>query len=216
MSTAIRPRATFGTSRKSTPGVVERSQTMYNAITENIGQFPSLPIQMPAFLVLLTALATAQGIVKGTKATGAAQVRNSKRNAVWTAMVSLQSYVQGLCDSLSVADAETLIKAAGMVVAKDSAHAKLPLTATLTSVPGNVHLAAVRAGLVGTTHARRKAMFCWEMSVDGKTWTALPTTPLASTLVTGLTLLSTYWFRVSVTVSSTPGTWSQAVSILVH
>jgi hypothetical protein len=214
MSTAIRPRATFGTSRKSTPGVLERSQTMYNAITENIGQFPNLPIQMAAFLVLLTSLATAQGIVKGTKATGTAQVRNSKRNAVWTAMVSLQSYVQGLCDSLSVADAETLIKAAGMVVAKDAAHAKLPLTTTLTSVPGNVHLAASRASLVGTT--QRRVMFCWEMSVDGKTWTALPPTPLASTLVTGLTLLSTYWFRVSVTVSSTPGAWSQAVSILVH
>ena len=216
MSTAIRPRATFGTTRKFTPGVQERSQTMYNAITENIGQFPNLPITMAAFLVLITSLATAQGIVKGTKATGAAQVRDSKRNAVWTAMVSLQSYVQGLCDSLSVADATTLIKAAGMIVAKDTVRVREPVAATLTSVPGDVHLTASHIALVGKTDAHKKAMFCWEMSVDGKTWTALPTTPLASTLVTGLTLLSTYWFRVSVTVSSTPGTWSQAVSILVH
>ena len=171
---------------------------------------------MAAFLVLLTSLATSQGIVKGTKATGSAQVRNSKRNAVWTAMVSLQSYVQGLCDSLSIADAQTLIKAAGMVVARDTAHDKETLAATLTSVPGDVHLAASHTALVGKTHVHKKAMFCWEMSVDGRTWTALPTTPLASTLVTGLTLLSTYWFRVSVTMGSTPGTWSQAVSILVH
>ena len=182
----------------------------------NIGQFSSLPIQRAAFLVLITALATAQGIVKGTKARGTAQARDSKRNAVWTAMVSLQTYVQGLCDSMSVADATTLIKAAGMIVAKHTVQAKETLAATLTSVPGNVHLAASHTALVGKTHVHKKAMFCWEMSVDGKTWTALPTTPLASTLVTGLTLLSTYWFRVSVTVGSTPGTWSQAVSILVH
>jgi len=44
----------------------------------------------------------------------------------------------------------------------------------------------------------------------------LPSTPLASTTVTGLTPLTTYEFRVSLTDKSGEGPWSQALSFLVH
>jgi hypothetical protein len=54
------------------------------------------------------------------------------------------------------------------------------------------------------------------MSVDGKTWTNLPSTPLASTEVAGLALLSTYSFRVSVTLGKVAGEFSQPVSVTVH
>jgi len=53
MSTAIRPHATFGTERRNTPGVLFRSQAMFNAISTNIAMFPSLPITMAAFMVTL-------------------------------------------------------------------------------------------------------------------------------------------------------------------
>jgi hypothetical protein len=107
MSTAIRPHPTFGTEKKNTPGVLGRSQTMYSSIS-NITMFASLPITMQAFLALITALAVAQQAATGTRAKGTASTRNSKRNAVWAAMVNLQSCVQGLADSMSVTDATTL------------------------------------------------------------------------------------------------------------
>jgi hypothetical protein len=216
MSTVIRPRATFGTTQTNTRGVLGRSQTMYSSISSNIAMFVGLPITMQAFLALITALAVAQQAATGTKAKGTAATRNSKRNAVWAAMLSLQSYVQGLSDSMSVVDGTTLIGNAGMLVAKAADRLKVVLASSLTTTPGLVHLAANHTALVGKANAHKKVMFCWEMSSDGKTWSALPPTPYASTTVSGLALMSTYWFRVSVQVGTTPGTWSQAVSILVH
>ena len=217
MNTTIQPHATFGTAKKNVPGVLSRSQTMYGSISNNIAMFASLPITMVAFLALITALAAAQQTATGTKAKGAASTRNSKRNAVWAAMLNLQSYVQGLADSMSVDDANTIIEAAGMLPAKAAARRKETLTATLTAAQGVVQLAANRTALVGTADAHKRVTFNWEMSVDGgKTWQALPSGAYASTSASGLTLMTTYAFRVSVTVGNTPGAWSQAVSILVH
>ena len=217
MSTAIRPHAIFGTEKKDTSGVLGRSQTMYSSISQNIAMFASLPITMVAFFALISLLAAAQQTATGTRAKGTTSTRNSKRNDVWAAMVNLQGYVQGLADKMSVADATTLIEAAGLVVAKAAARRKDTLTATLTAAQGVVQLAANRTALVGTADAHKKVTFNWEMSADGgKTWQALPSGAYASTSASGLTLMTTYAFRVSVTVGNTPGAWSQAVSILVH
>ena len=217
MSTAIRPHAIFGTEKKDTSGVLGRSQTMYSSISQNIAMFAGLPITMAAFLALITLLATAQQAATGTKAKGTASTHNSKRNAVWAAMVNLQSFVQGLADSMSVADATTLIDAAGLLVAKAATRQKETLTAALTAAQGVVHLAANRSVLVGNTDAHKNVTFNWEMSADGgKTWQGLPSSSYASTNAPGLTLMTTYAFRVSVTVGNTQGAWSQAVSLLVH
>ena len=217
MSTQLQPRAIFGTGKRNISGVLGRSQTMYAAILSNIAMFAGLPITMPAFLALITVLAAAQQATTGTKAKGTKSLRDSKRNTVWAAMLNLQSYVQGLADAMSVADATTLIEAAGLLVAKAAMRQKETLTATLTAAPGVVHLAANRAVLVGTASAHRRVTFNWEMSADGgKTWQGLPSGSYASTTVPGLTLMTTYAFRVSVTVGNTPGAWSQAVSTLVH
>jgi hypothetical protein len=82
---------------------------------------------------------------------------------------------------------------------------------------GVPRLAANRTVLGGAASAHKRVTFNWEMSADGgKTWQALPSGAYASTSASGLTLMTTYAFRVSVTVGNTPGAWSQAVSILVH
>ncbi len=77
---------------------------------------------------------------------------------------------------------------------------------------------ANRSLLVGPADARKRAYFSWQWSGDGgKTWTSVTPTPYASTEIPGFTLLSTYSFRVSVTIGKQPaGPWSQAVSLLVH
>jgi hypothetical protein len=218
MNTSKQPRAVFGTTKSNISSVLSRAQTMHDAIVANAATFASLPISMVAFLALVTSLAAAQAAVTGTRAKGSAEARNSRRNTLWTAMLSLQAYIQGLANALGHDEAEALIKAAGLVVAKPKAGPGKPvLAAKLTSVPGNVHLEANRSALVGKADAAKHASFAWAWSADGgKTWTSAPTTPYAQTDIPGLTLMNTYSFRVSVTVAKTTGAWSQAVSILVH
>ena len=91
----------------------------------------------------------------------------------------------------------------------------LPLTWTSLLVACVTFVAI--ALVAGMAHPHTKLFFNWEMSSNGgQTWTALASTPYASTDVTGLTALTTYSFRVSVTIAKVTQPWSQAVSVLVH
>jgi hypothetical protein len=173
----------------------------------------STPVAPPALLLLIEALDTAEQAA-GTKTTGLAAVRNGERDALWTALKTLKVFVQGLADLLTPEGAVALIEAAGMVVGRVPIFAKAVLAAKLAPAgSGIVHLIANATVLVGKT--QKKRAFNWMWSLDGKTWTSAPSTPFASTLIAGLTLGSTYWFRVSVTIAKTQGEWSQPVSLQV-
>jgi len=217
MSTLSRPRASFGTSKKDVPGVLDRSQAMYNGFIANIGMFGSPTITMVAFLALITALVTAQQHATGTKAKGSASLRNTKRDSLWTAMDALRAYVQGLADVASAENAVAIIEAAGMLVAAAPAHQKAVLTATLTAMLGVVRLDANASLLKGKAAAWKQVTFNWQWSSDGgKSWNSISSTPYASTDVTGLAPMATYSFRVSATIGKVTEPWSQAVSLLVH
>src|SRR4051794_4533968 len=101
MSTLSGPRAMFGTGKRDVPGVLFRALAMHDAMLANAATFVSPTVTMTAFLLLITTLAAAQQHVLATKATGSAALRDAKRNLVWTAMESLRTYVQGLCDVLT-------------------------------------------------------------------------------------------------------------------
>jgi hypothetical protein len=212
VTTPTKPRAVTGCAREQSPGVLSRAKIMYAAILAVIGQFPNLPITMAAFLALIQPFDTAQQSMKG-KPRGLASVRDTKRDAVWTAMQSLRIYVQSLADALPAPEAIALIELAGLLVAGVPVHLKPLLVAKLTTLPGVVHLVANASLLVKSTS--KKVMFNWEWSSDGKVWNTLPSTPLADTQMTGLTAMTTYWFRVSVTISRVNGEWSQPTSVLV-
>jgi hypothetical protein len=218
MSTNSRPRATFGTGKKNHLGVISRAQVMHGAIfTTNVSMFVTPSVTAVAFLALITALITAQGAVTGTKAKGTATLRNTKRDAVWTAMDLLRAYVQGLADVLPADGASAIIEAAGLVVAATPMRKKAPLAVMLTATPGVVHLDANASIFVGSANAAKKFIFNWQWSNDaGKTWNDVRSTPYASTDIVGLAPMSTYSFRASVTIGRSAGAWSQAVNLLVH
>jgi hypothetical protein len=217
MSTPSGPRAIFGTGKRDVPGVLFRAQAMHDAIVAAAATFASPTITMAEFLILITALAAAQQYAVAMKAPGSAAARDAKRNLVWTAMESLRTYVQGLCDVLSADAAIALIEAGGLRVAATPVHTKPLLAATLTTTPGLVHLSANASLLVGPENSHKQATFHWQWSADGgQTWNSVISTPHARTDVPGLALLGTYSFRVSVTVGKVPGAWSQAISLLVH
>jgi len=188
---------------------------MSNGIAANIAQLPGLPITVVAFLALLTAFTTAQGNLTTTKAKGLKTLRNTKRDALWTAMGLIKAYVQSLSDTMSAENGAALIQATGLVVAVAGKRVKAVLTAKLTTVAGVVHLEANASTLLGSSARRKKAYFNWQYSLDGKTWTSVPATNYARVDITGLTALTTYSFRVGVTVGSVVGEWSQPVTILV-
>jgi hypothetical protein len=218
MSNVNKPRAVFGVEKRDIPGVLIRAMAMYNGLVDNASVFSSPTITAVAFLALVNALSQAQQATKESKSKAITTTRDTKRDAVWTAMQSLQAYVQGLADNLGGQAAAQLIHLAGLLVASVPARSKAVLTAILTVTAGTVHLEACRKALLaGMTKPHTKLFFCWEMSSNGgQTWTALPSTPYASTDVTGLTALTTYSFRVSVTIGKVTQPWSQAVGILVH
>ena len=212
------PRAVFGTTKAYYVGVYARAMAMYNAMLANIACFGSPPITLVAFLALITTFAAAQTVATETKAKGAAALRDTKGVDLWSAMQAIQKYVQGLADAMPAKDAASLILSAGLLVAKPIAHQKAVLTAALTATQGDVLLDAHRGLLVGTADASKKVTFNWQWSVDGKMWNTVSSTPVGRTQIPGLTLLTTYSFRVSVTVGKeqVTGPWSQAVSLRVH
>ncbi len=71
----------------------------------------------------------------------------------------------------------------------------------------------------GAGAAGKKKTCCnWQYTADGgKTFVNAPSTPTGKTLVSGLTPLTAYGFRVSVTGSNgVAGEWSPLVTFVVH
>jgi hypothetical protein len=187
---------------------------MEAAILLAIAMFPSLPISMAAFLLLIQAAAAAQSAA-ATRAKGLAALRDTKIDALWNAMQTLKTYVAGLASSLDPASATALIQAAGMVVWEKAAHAKLLLAATYAPATGVVHV-SVNASLLVGKRTSKKTTFTYSWSVDGgKSWSAGVTTGYASLDVPGLPA-GTYLFRVFATVGKIPGDPTQSVSLTIH
>jgi len=214
MTTIQRIRIVLSLETEKVPALLPQSKTIYNAFATNASLLPTPPVPLPTLLAQIQDLDTAEQATKtGTKGTVA--VRNAKRAVLVTTLESLRMYVQSLCDS-NPEQAPALATAASMAVAKLPLHAKPVLQAKPGASSGAVILIANATLLIGRG-VRKKATFNWESSADGgKTWVTAPSTPLSSTSVVGLTPLTTYAFRVSVTVSKTTGEWSQAVTLLVH
>jgi hypothetical protein len=215
MSNASQPEASFGTTKRKIAGVIFRAQAMHDGIGGDPGTFVSPPVTLAAFLALITALVLAQQTAQDTKAKGAATVRNVKRDLLWAAMESLRAYVMGLTATMSVEQAIATIKEAGLLVSDVPAHPHVPLTASPTSQAGVVRLVASILLLAGKAARGKKHQVNWQWSADGKVWNDAHPTPYATTEITGLTAMTTYFFRASVTVGTVTGAWSQPVSLLV-
>jgi hypothetical protein len=187
---------------------------MHTAILAALAIFTALPISMPAFLLLIQAAAEAQAAC-GTRTKGLAAIRDTKVDALWTAMQSIKTYVQGLCDATDAASAVALIHQAGLLVARTAKSTKLLLAATHVPATGLVHL-AVNARLLLGKRTNKKTTFTWSWSTDGgKSWSTGVTTGYANADVPNLPP-ATYQFRVFATVGKVPGEPCQPVGLTIH
>ncbi len=214
MTKPIKPRPSLGVRRADVPGVLTRAGIMEAAILAAAAMFPSLPITMAAFLLLLQAAAAAQAAA-ATRALGLASLRDTKVDALWTAMQTLKTYVAGLASELDATSARSLIEAAGLLVAESTTHTKVLLSATYAPATGVVHV-AVNALLLLGKRTSKKTTFTYSWSADGgRTWSAGVTTAYAGLDVPALPA-GTYLFRVFATVGKVPGEPTQAVSLTLH
>ncbi len=214
MSKPVKPRAKFGTLRIDIPGVLSRAGIMQAAILLAIAMFPALPIGMPAFLLLLQAVAAAQ-LAAATRAKGLATFRDTKVDDLWDAMQTIRIYVQGLANNLDPVSGAALIESAGLLVGKSGGYVKALLAATLVPATGVVHLSVNAKMLLGRV-TKKKTTFTWSWSTDGgKTWTAGVTTGYTDLDVPGLPPAA-YQFRVFATVGRVPGEPCQPVNLTIH
>jgi hypothetical protein len=203
MTKPIRPKPSLDVTRTNVPGVLARAGIMETAIVLAAALFPGLPITMAAFLLLIQAAAAAQSAA-ATRTRGLATLRDTKVDALWTAMLSVRTYVHSLASTLDATSAASLIEAAGLVVSKAHTRVKLLFSATYVPATAIVHL-SVNATLLLGKRTSKKTNFTYAWSADGgKTWSAGTTTGYASLDVPGLAA-GTYLFRVFATVGKTPG-----------
>ncbi len=216
MSTQRKLRVVLGASKYNIPLFLVVVQAIYTAMSGASSTFPSPPVALAVFLAQIQALIKAQQTVK-TRVVGAAQARNVLRDAVFTSAEALRTYVQGLCDAVSLAAAADLAIAAGMKIGAVAVHDKPMLAGKLLPGPVGDVLLTANARLLNPTGKRSK-YFNWSYSVDnGKTWVSVPSTLVAHTTITGLPALTTVSFRVSITTTAAPqGDWSQSIALLVH
>jgi hypothetical protein len=211
-----RPKASLGVVKTNIPRLLARSKVIYNALLLAAATlFVSPPVTLVTLLALIEALDEAEQAA-AVKTFGLKAVRNGRRDLLWIALRSLREFVQGLADNLTTEDAIALIEAAGMVVLPAAMHDKPILQAKLGLLgSGIVHLVA-NAGLL-TGRTSKKRTFNWQWSENGTTWNDARSTPVSETDIANLTLGTTYWFRVSVTLgkAAVTGEWSQPVGLLV-
>jgi len=150
-------------------------------------------------------LATAEAVVK-KHANGAAAARDVVFNILKKDLQSYKEYVQSLADAASeTTNAIAIIKASGFSLKATGVRIKPPLRAKQSVAAGEVKL-------FGTANGS-KSKYDWQISVDdGASYSNLPSTIMAKTVVRGLSNVKSL-FRFRSLSKNGLSEWSVAVMI---
>lgn len=180
-----------------------------HAIIVAMSNNPHFPNPNPPLATLtasLTALDTAQTATK-TRAQGTVAARNAARLQFISDLHAAKAYVQQVADA-NPEQAEAIITSAGMAVRKAPARVTPDFAATPGAVSGQAKLRVKSAGA--------RACYDWEWSADGaKTWTTVPSTLQARTVIGGLPVATNVLFRVRAVTKTGEGDWSQPTGLLI-
>jgi hypothetical protein len=189
-------------------GRVEDFITYVRSVVQKMtgnANFPSPNPTLAAVTTAVDALDAAQVKARG-RIPGAAAARDAQFQVVRTLLEYLKRYVQQVADA-NPALARNIILGAGFGVKKDPPPRLFGFRAEPGDTSGSVQLVAPAAGPASSYH--------WGMSTDGKSFTMLPSTVQASTMVYNLTPGTTYWFRYRPVTRKGEGDWSQIFSLIV-
>jgi|HubBroStandDraft_6_1064221.scaffolds.fasta_scaffold561517_1 hypothetical protein len=215
MGAIKRARAILDVLRTDAPAAIARGKGMVNGYQSNSAIFVTPVPTIAALNAQIVVVGNLQAIV-ATRVYGAAATRNFELGVLMGLLNNGRGYVQGLADNAQSYDqAVSIIKAGGLFVAELPSHAKALLTVR-QSVSGAPVVLDANVGML-TNKSKKGRFFGWQYTADGKTFVSLPTTSKGVATVTGLTALTTYGFRVNVTLSDgITQPWSQIVDFLVH
>jgi hypothetical protein len=144
-----------------------------------------------------------------TRAQGAVAQRDAAKHQVKEDLGQLRAYVQSVvAANATPANAAAMVESAGMHLKKATTRKVSDISAQNGDVSGKVILAAKSQG--------PSVVYSWEYSLDQATWTPVPNTMKARTVLSGLTSASTYFFRFRTFTRAGQQGYSQVVSLLVH
>jgi hypothetical protein len=184
--------------------ILAYGKSILSAMTNN-PHFPSPSPVLSVFQADLAAYDQAETAV-ATRAAGTVAVRDVKKAKVVQDIKNLRDYVRTVADA-ATADALSIVESAGFKVKRQALRSKQALLAKDGPVSGSVHLAAKAAA--------RVAVYYWQYSLDGKTWTSSPDTLKSATMVAGLTPGQAYSFRYRTLTRAGASDFSQVVSHIV-
>lgn len=170
--------------------------------------FKTPPPTLGAFSLLVDAYDQAH-TKAATRAQGAAAHRDAKRVEVIDGIRPIHLHVQmAVSAAPSAAVAAAMAGSVGMSLRKAGKPTKAELQALMGPGLGNVSLIAKAAAAYAT--------YYWQFSEDGVSWTSVPETIKARTVISGLTPARIYYFRFRALTRDGLGEFSQVISALVH
>jgi hypothetical protein len=183
---------------------LERTDVVLDKMTNS-------PVYSAASALLATlktdrdALAKAQTAKNEGGGRAATSVRDEALKTVKIDLQKILLFVQGLADT-SPSQAASIIEGAGFRVRVVTVRHKPDLEIVQGPTPGTVVARAKARG--------PRTTYWFQFSTDQKTWSTTPPTRKSSTVISGLTPVSTYYFRYQA-LTDTLSDWSQVVSFIV-
>ena len=207
-------RGKLGAGRHNAPRAIKRAKQMEKGLSVNAALFPNPNPTLAVFSNQIEVSDQAQ-VTAEQGGKGMTAARDVQLGLLVGMMSSELVYIQSVADAGNPDEAVQTLLAGGVEIALVGSHTKAVLKAMAGGQTGSVVLEANATNLLGAL-IHRKHFFNWEYTTDGKTFTTLPSTPEAKTLVIGLPPLTTVGFRVSATTSKNNATaWSAIVNFLV-
>jgi hypothetical protein len=176
---------------------------IWSTVSLHPAYFPTPNPSVASATANLDLLQAAEALVPHGGTTAVAD-RNLKQGVVESDLKTFKAYLLALCLA-NPGMAEAFIAAAGLHEGKRTLPAKPFLAARMGKVPNQVIL---RAKAV----AKRSVSYCWQYSLDGKTWLTIGTTTVANTSLLGTTPLTAYMFRFQSTIKQTTSAWSETIT----
>jgi hypothetical protein len=189
---------------KPVPAFIIAATNIVDAMTANSKTFPSPSPALALVSPHIADLTAKEGVAK-TRASGAVADRDAALTIVVGDLKSLRAYVETVANA-DPANAASIAKDASMSVRTQATRTKSDL-AVKSVASGEVQVVA-KAIAGGKAHE-------WEYSLDGKTWTDVPTTLQGKTTIKGLQVGVTTYFRHRVVTKAGVQDWGQPISAIV-
>ncbi|APR80852.1 Hypothetical protein A7982_06199 [Minicystis rosea] len=142
---------------------------------------------------------------------GSAADRRAAREAVRDALVHLSDHVQSVAETaagtVDISAVRALVESASMELRKVGPRTKGVFGAKYGAAPGSIDLTA--------PHSPQRDSHEWEVSLDQRTWTALPSTRQAKTQVMGLPIGTPHYFRHRFLTKDGHTAWSDPTVMII-